>query len=216
MTSFLRFSQRKDLSIISRISPDPRAATATATFTRFTQNAAFGYTWTVTPTSLFEARLGFTHIVAGKFRPYLGGPSMFDLYGIPGPADLAQSDRRLELPDSQRIFTASGGQTSNPHFRIRPRSIPKLNYSWISGRHSLKIGLRVSGHPHRDSGRRIRLMARIPTRASSASPPARARASRRAARLPNDATSYNLADFIFGLPSQIQLGNYTGGESAPA
>ena len=40
------------------------------------QQAAVGYTWTLTPTSLLEARFGFDHVLAGKEPPYLGGPSM--------------------------------------------------------------------------------------------------------------------------------------------
>ena len=36
------------------------------------QNASIGYTWAISSTSIFEARFGFTHVLAGKEPPYLG------------------------------------------------------------------------------------------------------------------------------------------------
>ena len=77
---------------------------ATALFTRSSSRPPIGYTWTVTPSSLLEARFGFDHVLGGKVPPYLGGPSMQALYGISGLPDLAQSYRRPELAVDQRIF----------------------------------------------------------------------------------------------------------------
>ena len=40
------------------------------------QQAAGGYTWTVSPSSLFEVRFAFSHVLGGKQPPYLGGPDI--------------------------------------------------------------------------------------------------------------------------------------------
>ena len=45
------------------------------------QNASAGYTWTISSTSILEARLGWSHIVAGKEPPLVGGPSLQSLFG---------------------------------------------------------------------------------------------------------------------------------------
>ena len=81
MTAFLRFSQRKDLQYYAARPHRALRRRRQRLHSRHRSERFAGYTWTVTPTSLFEARLGFSHIVAGKEPPYLGGPSMQSLFG---------------------------------------------------------------------------------------------------------------------------------------
>src|SRR5262249_13245533 len=76
MTMFLRSSQRKDINYFGPADPGPAGGDGNGFFHSIQQQAATGYTWTVTPTSLFEARLGFTHVLGGKAPPYLGGPDV--------------------------------------------------------------------------------------------------------------------------------------------
>jgi hypothetical protein len=45
---------------------------------------AVGGTWTITPTSVLDLRLGITKTEAGKAPVQIGGPNMKDLYGITG------------------------------------------------------------------------------------------------------------------------------------
>src|SRR6201995_5046999 len=84
MSSFLRFSQRKDLQFYQPDISGPDGGNGNGNIHIIQQQAAIGYTWSVTPSSVFDARFGFTHVLAGKEPAILGGPSMFDLYGIPG------------------------------------------------------------------------------------------------------------------------------------
>ncbi len=76
MTAFLRFSQRKDLDYYQPDIPGPSGGDGNGYIHSIDQNASAGYTWTVTPSSLLEARFGFDHVLAGKEPAYLGGPSM--------------------------------------------------------------------------------------------------------------------------------------------
>ena len=88
MSAFLRFSQRKDLQYYAPDLTGPSGGDGNGYIHAIDQNASLGYTWTVTPTSLLEARLGFSHMLAGKEPPYLGGPSMaVAVRRFPGPAD---------------------------------------------------------------------------------------------------------------------------------
>ncbi|MBV9768275.1 MAG: TonB-dependent receptor, partial [Bryobacterales bacterium] len=136
MSAFLRFSQRKDLQYYQPDISGPSGGAGNGYIHTIDQNASVGYTWTVTTSSVFEARFGFDHVLAGKTPPYLGGPSMEALYGIPG---LPTSPDLTGGLNSQNIsgFSQLGRQTSNPQFQNPTSFDPKLNYSWIAGRHSL-------------------------------------------------------------------------------
>ena len=205
MTSFLRFSQRKDLQYYQ---PDLSGASGgggNGYIHAIQQQAAIGYTWTVTPSSLFDARFGFTHVLAGKNPPYLGGPSMEALYGVPG---LPTSPSLTGGLNSQAIsgFNAFGRQTSNPQFQNPTSFNPKFNYSTIIHRHALKAGYEFNAI--RTEVLDVNPLYGADTYAGQFSKPTCALLGQATGcAIPSDATSYNLADFIFGLPSTIQLGN---------
>ncbi|HEX3684916.1 MAG TPA: TonB-dependent receptor [Bryobacteraceae bacterium] len=205
MSSFLRFSQRKDLQYYEPDIPGPSGGNGNGYIHAIQQQAAAGYTWTLSPTSLLDARFGFDHILAGKVPPYLGGPSMDQLYGIPG---LPTSPDLTGGLNSQAVsgFSQLGRQTSNPQFQNPTSFNPKLNYSWIKGRHALKLGYEFTGI--RTEVLDINPLYGADTYAGQFSKPACAELGKRSGcTITSDAASYDLADFIFGLPSTIQLGN---------
>ena len=101
--------------------------------------------------------------------------------------------------DTQTItgLTALGRQTSNPQFQNPTSWNPALNFSKTIGRHSLKVGYQYLYV-------RTEILDTNPlygqdTYAGGFSKPAGG---------PSDSTSYSLADFIFALPNQINLGSY--------
>jgi hypothetical protein len=205
MTAFLRFSQRKDLPYYAPDIPGPSGGSGNGYIHAIQQQAAAGYTWTLTPTSLIEARFGFDHILAGKTPPYLGGPSMEDLYGISG---LPTSSSLTGGLNSQSIsgFSQLGRQTSNPQFQNPTSFNPKLNYSVVKGRHSFKAGYEFVAI--RTEVLDVNPLYGADTYAGQFSKPTCAELGQASGcAITSDSTSYNLADFIFGLPSTIQLGN---------
>jgi hypothetical protein len=205
MTSFLRFSQRKDLQYYQPDISGPSGGGGNGYIHAIQQQAAIGYTWTVTPTQLFDFRFGFTHVLAGKVPPYLGGPSMQDLYGFAG---LPTSPSLTGGLNSQAVsgFNAFGRQTSNPQFQNPTSFNPKLNYSWIKGRHALKFGYEMVAI--RTEVLDVNPLYGADTYAGQFSKPTCAQLGQATGcTIATDATSYNLADFMFGLPSTIQLGN---------
>jgi hypothetical protein len=205
MTAFLRFSQRKDLPYYAPDIPGPSGGNGNGHIHAIQQQAAAGYTWSLTPTSLIEARFAFDHILAGKTPPYLGGASMEDLYGFSG---LPSSSDLTGGLNSQSIsgFSQLGRQTSNPQFQNPTSFNPKLNYSWMKGRHSLKMGYEFVAI--RTEVLDVNPLYGADTYAGQMSKPTCAELGQAAGcTITSDSTSYNLADFIFGLPSTIQLGN---------
>ena len=105
-------------------------------------------------------------------------------------------------------LTALGRQTSNPQFQNPTSWDPKLNYSKTMGRHSLKVGYEFLNI-------RTEILDTNPlygqdTYSGAFSKPTCAQLGQPAGcTIPTDSTSYNLADFMFGTPNQINLGSYT-------
>ena len=206
MTAFARFSQHKDVIYQAPDITGPSGGGNNGFIHSLQQQGAAAYTWTVTPTSFFEARFGVNLIQAGKTPPYLGGASEQALYGITGLPTTAALAGGL---DTQSVsgFNAFGRQATNPQFQ-NPTSInPKLNYSLVKGRHTLKTGYEF-----------VNLWTEVldinplygsNTYGGQFSKPTCAQLGQAAGcTVAADATTYNLADFIFGLPSSIGLGNY--------
>lgn len=205
MSSFLRFSQRKDLQYYQPDIPGPSGGGGNGYIHAIQQQAAIGYTWSVTPSSLFDARFGYTHVLAGKVPPYLGGASMQDLYGISG---LPTSPSLTGGLNTQSVsgFNAFGRQTSNPQFQNPESFNPKFNYSIVAGRHALKAGYEFSAI--RTEVLDVNPLYGADTYAGQFSKPTCALLGLSSGcSIASDSTSYNLADFMFGLPSTIQLGN---------
>ncbi|MFN2445908.1 MAG: TonB-dependent receptor domain-containing protein [Vicinamibacterales bacterium] len=100
-----------------------------------------GVTYTPTGSSLLEIRFAWSKTVAGKNPAALfaGLPSALDEYGVVG----LPSDPRVAggLP-TQLIsgFSDLGRQATNPQWQYPTVYNPKVNYSWLLGRHSLKSG----------------------------------------------------------------------------
>jgi hypothetical protein len=207
MSGFMRFSQRKDLQYYQPSFAGPSGGDGNGYIHVVDQNASIGYTWTINSTSLFEARLGFSHLLGGKNPPLLGGPSLQSLFGIQG---LPTTPNLTGGLNSQSIsgFTAFGRQTSNPQFQNPTSWDPKLNYSKIIGRHSLKAGYEYL--TIRTEILDVNPLYGQDTYSGQFSKPTCGQLGQQAGcTIPADATSYNLADFIFGTPSIINLGSDT-------
>jgi len=205
MSAFLRFSQRKDLQYYQPDISGPSGGAGNGYIHATQQQAAAGYTWTLTSTSLFEARMGFVHVLAGKNPPYLGGPSMQALYGFAGLPTGTNLTGGLNT-QSVSGFNAFGRQATNPQFQNPTSFNPKFNYSWVSGRHSLKTGYELVAI--RTEVLDVNPLYGSDTYSGQFSKPTCAQLSQPAGcAIASDATSFNLADFIFGLPNTIQLGN---------
>ena len=102
--------------------------------------AAAGITWTMSPTSILEVRIGASK-TEGMKRPATdnGGPSMLDLYGITG---LPTTPNLTGGLNTQAIsgYSSLGRDNQSPQWQNPLVFNPKTNYSKILSRHTLKIG----------------------------------------------------------------------------
>lgn len=106
----------------------------------YNQQIAAGSTYTITPTSLLDARVAFTWNEGGKSPFGLGQPSLLTTNGI---TDGIPTDPRITRSlNGQAVsgFTQFGAQTSNPQFQNPFVIDPKVNYTFIHGIHSVKVG----------------------------------------------------------------------------
>jgi hypothetical protein len=156
---------------------------------------ALGTTYTPTPTSLLEVRFGWSRTEGGKDPAAIGSTSALDAYGISG----LPSDERVSggLP-TQIItgFSDLGRQATNPQWQYPTVYNPKVNYTWLAGRHSLKTGYE---------------MQHIQTEVQDVNPlygrDEYAGSFSRPVGITTANSQYNLADFMFGARSRYALSN---------
>jgi outer membrane receptor protein involved in Fe transport len=153
-----------------------------------------GFTWTTSGNALLEGRFGWSTTVAGKNPLALGTPSAEEAYGITG----LPTDPRVAggLP-TQLIsgYSDLGRQSTNPQWQYPTLWNPKINYTWIAGRHSLKTGYEFQ---------------HVQTEVQDVNPLYGRDAYQGQFTRPSGAAAsnlYNLADFMFGLRVQYALSN---------
>ncbi len=195
LSGFGRFGWR-DVDIFDNPPiPGPSGGGGNAeTYVRNRQFAA-GVTYTPTGASLLEIRLGWSSTEAGKnpFALVQGQPPAEQAYGIAG----LPSDPRVAagLP-TQAItgYAELGRQSTNPQWQYPTVFNPKVNYSWLAGRHSMKSGYEYQ---------------RVLTEVQDVNPLYGRDAYGGSFSRPTTTTPasnlYNLADFMFGARSQYAL-----------
>ncbi|MBM3786806.1 MAG: TonB-dependent receptor [Acidobacteria bacterium] len=100
---------------------------------------AFGTTWTASPTSIWEFRLGVSRTDGGKFPVFVGTGTLAEKLNIPN----APNDKRFTggvYRQAVNGYTAFGVQESNPQFQNPDVINPKVNYVKVLGKHTLKSG----------------------------------------------------------------------------
>ena len=193
LTAFGRFGYR-DADLFDE-PPLPLPSGGSGNAQTYVSNKQFvtGFTWARSGSSLLEGRFGWSRTVAGKNPAALGSSGAFETYGIPG----LPTDERIAggLP-TQLIsgFSDLGRQATNPQWQYPEVWNPKINYTWVTGRHSLK-----SGYEFQHIDTEVQDVNPLYGRDSYAGQFSR----------PAGAASplYNLADFMFGLRSQYALSN---------
>ncbi|MBI1353192.1 MAG: TonB-dependent receptor plug domain-containing protein [Acidobacteria bacterium] len=195
LTFFGRYSQRELNWFAPPNIPGPSGGSSNGTLYATNQAFVGGTTWTMTPTSLLEVRVGYTHSSAGKTPVNFDLPHVTDTYGIPG---VTRDDRIGGGLNAQSVsgFSSWGRQTSNPQFQNPDVVNPRVNYSRILSRHTLKLG-----YEYQSINTDINDLA--PTYGSSTYS---GRFS--AGGSAGDANIFNLADFFVGAQSQYQMSTF--------
>jgi hypothetical protein len=195
ISAFGRFGWR-DVAIFDDPNiPLPSGGAGNAeTYVRNKQFAG-GMTYVPTSSSLLEVRFGWSTTQAGKNPAALfaGEGSAQDVYGITG----LPTDPRIVGGLPTQLVTGwsdLGRQATNPQWQYPTVYNPKVNYTWLMGRHSFKSGYEFQ-HIQTEVQDVNPLYGRD-TYAGNFSKPD--------AALPNN-NQYNFADFMFGLRSNYAL-----------
>ena len=152
-----------------------------------------GSTYVASDRSLLEVRFGWSNTQGGKNPPALGDADTFGITGLPTDARISGG-----LP-SQSIggYSAFGRQATNPQWQYPTVFNPKVNYSWLMGKQSLKAGYEFQ---------RINVEVQdvnplygLDTYTGNFTRPTTVSAAN---------NIYNLADFMLGLRSQYALSTF--------
>ncbi len=196
MTAFARLSHRKVNNYEPSPIPGATGSPSNAFVHVLNDQFAGGVTFTMTPASLLEVRLGVSRTEAGKSPPGVGGPTMQDTYGITGlPTDPRFAGGLTEQGITG--WTTFGRQNSNPQFQDPTVINPRINFTWVKGRQAFKTGYEYQA---------------INTEIDDFNPKYGrdsygGQFSRPSGVTTNDPATYNLADFMFGARNAYSLVN---------
>ena len=196
VTAFFRYSHRVADIFAAPSIPGSSGGNNNGFVRIVNQQMAFGNTYILGSKAVLEARLGVTWSQGGKTPIGQDQPSLLQKFGIGG---LPTDPKVVSALNSQSVsgWTAFGRQGSNPQFQNPFVINPKVNYSRIMGRHSMKIG-----YEHQ----------RIDTAVDDFNPVYGSDGYSGQFSKPAGGTSpsgtYNLADFMFGARSSYELNNY--------
>ncbi len=137
ITVFSRYSQLNTRIFSPPNIPGPSGGNANGNVYVQTYEGVGGFTWTANPSSVLEFRFGGNYSHNGKLPSTVGQPTAG--FTIPNePLDPSYAGGLIS--SSAGSFSQVGRQGSNPQYQYPLVYNPKVNYTKILGRHSLKMG----------------------------------------------------------------------------
>jgi outer membrane receptor protein involved in Fe transport len=132
---FLRISDRKETGVNYPTLPLPLDGQSNGTIRILDQQVALGYTHLFGANKILDARLGLSRTKAGKFTLSIG-QNDFTIPGLPTNPIVAGGLPSIGITG----FTGFGRQNTNPQWQDPALLDPKVNFTWVKGKHSLKFG----------------------------------------------------------------------------
>ena len=133
---FLKVSDRKETGINYPTLPLPLDGQTNGRIKILDQQIALGYTRLIGSNKVLDARLGLSSTRAGKFTLSIGDNAI-TIPGLPTNTVVAGG---LPSTSVSGGFTSFGRQSTNPQWQYPSLLDPKVNFSWVKGKHSLKFG----------------------------------------------------------------------------
>ena len=133
---FLRISDRKETGVNYPTIPLPLDGSTNGTIRILDQQIALGYTHMIGSNHILDARLGLSRTKAGKYTLSIG-QNDFTIPGLPSNPIVAGGLPSISISGG---YTAFGRQSTNPQWQNPALLDPKVNYTWVMGKHSLKFG----------------------------------------------------------------------------
>lgn len=133
---FLRLSDRKENGVNFPTLPLPLDGGSNGVQRIKDQQALLGYTHIINNNQILDVRLALSRTKAGKASLSIGNTD-FSIPGLPSNPAVAGG---LPTTSISGGFSALGRQSTNPQWQNPALLDPKVNYSWVRGKHSLKFG----------------------------------------------------------------------------
>jgi len=133
---FLKVSDRKETGINYPTLPLPLDGQTNGRIKILDQQVALGFTHTMGSNKVLEARLGLSGTQAGKYTLSIGDDAI-TIPNLPTDPIVAGGLPSISISGG---FTAFGRQSTNPQWQNPSLLDPKVNFSWVKGRHTLKVG----------------------------------------------------------------------------
>jgi Carboxypeptidase regulatory-like domain/TonB-dependent Receptor Plug Domain/TonB dependent receptor len=136
-SAFLRISDRKENGVNYPSIPIPLDGQTNGNIRILDQQIALGYTRLLGANKVLDARLGLDRTKAGKFNLSIGNTAFNNIPGLPtGNAVVAGGLPSIGITG----FTGFGRQSTNPQWQNPALIDPKVNFTWVKGKHSMKFG----------------------------------------------------------------------------
>ena len=140
LSVFGRYSQHQAALFVPGVFGGPAGGNNNGNVHELNRDIAGGVTYAITPTSLLDIRMGFSHNEGGKSPIGVGQSSLLTQNGITDGLPTDPTIVRSLNAQSVTGFTQFGAQSSNPQFQNPSVYNPKANYTRIFGKQSFKAG----------------------------------------------------------------------------
>ncbi len=199
---FLKVSDRKETGINFPILPEPldSQANGNGRIKILDQQVALGYTHLIGANKVLDARLALSGTRAGKYSLAIGNTAI-SFPGLPSVQSAPIVAGGLPGMTVSNVSTF-GRQSTNPQWQNPSVLDPKVNFSWVKGKHTLKLGYEYEHIWMEVQDSNPLYGAFTFGKGFSACSAGSACASSAGAY------ELNWADFLFGASSQYQLATY--------
>jgi hypothetical protein len=137
-SAFLRVSDRKEDAINFAPIPIPLDGQSNGHIRLLDQQIAVGFLQSLGSSKVIDARLGLNRTKAGKYNLSIGNTAFNNIPGLPTANPVVAGG--LPSTGISGGFTAFGRQSTNPQWQDPAFIDPKVNFTWVVGKHSLKFG----------------------------------------------------------------------------
>ena len=198
---FLRISDRKETGVNFPALPLPLDGQTNGSIRVLDQQVALGYTHLIGANKVLDARVGLSRTKAGKYTLSIGDDAI-TIPGLPTNPIVAGGLPSIGITG----FTGFGRQSTNPQWQDPAVLDPKVNFTWVKGKHSLKFGYEYE-HLWMAVNDNNPLYGSF-TYGKGSSICNAAAAATCSATAPKAVTDNYWADFLFGNSSAYSLANY--------
>ncbi len=211
---FVKVSDRKETGKNFNLLPEPIDMQSNGEILIHDRQLALGYNHLMGDNKVLDARLALSGTKAGKWT-YAIGSSTFPAGSIPGLPTIAGVSGGLPSMAISGGFTSFGRQSTNPQWQNPSVLDPKVNFSWVKGKHSFKFGYEYEyiwmevedSNPLYGSFTFNHGYSLCPASAGAACPVTGSYASTPTTSNSSQADTY-WADFLFGASGQYSLSTY--------